>query len=106
VTIWVSTAAASSTLTATLYTTSSTGATLATLGTVTLSQSPFTCSGYQQMAGSITLPSSTVRVASNGKINLKITNSGAASVTLAYDASESGTPSGRYQSALVLGSSS
>ena len=102
--VWVSTAATSASLSATLYTTLSTGVTSTTLGTASLTQSPFSCAGYREMVGSITLPSSTSQVPNNGKIAFKITNTGTSSVTLAYDASLSGSPSGRYQSYLILGS--
>ena len=104
VSVWVSTAATSASLTATLYTVNAAGNLSQTLGSVTLTQSPFSCAGYRQMVGSITVISSTARAPNNGAIRFKIENGGASAVTVAYDASASGSPTGRYQSNVVLGS--
>ena len=102
--VWVSTAAASASLQVSVLTQTSAGAAIATMGTVTLTASPFSCSGYQEMVGSITLPSSLSQMPNSGQLVFQLTNGGSAPVTVAYDATLTGTPTGRYQSYLDVGS--
>jgi hypothetical protein len=103
--LWVSTTAGSAVnLLVQVYSQNSGGTLLQSLGSVTLSTASFSCSGYEQLAGSMSIMSGTSQLPNNGQLVFKVTNNGASAVTLAYDASLTGSPSGRYQSYLEIGS--
>jgi hypothetical protein len=72
VSLWVGTASPSASLQVQVYTAKSSGSILQTLGTMNLVVSPFTCAGYQQMVGSMTVASGTSQLPNSGQLVLSV----------------------------------